>query len=133
MLIHVHDNLKVGDLKDRFEECFQSLKIEFYLKPFRSDLHQQPISDSERIGEVRQIHEEGNLVIKSWYSVQQVVEDFKEQFGLNVEIFRADQDGWIPTYKNGQYNLRQQTEISQHGSCSLVAHPKQALDEYEYL
>lgn len=31
MIIHIHDNLLVEDMKERFEKCFQCLKIEFYI------------------------------------------------------------------------------------------------------
>jgi hypothetical protein len=135
MLIHVHDNLQVRDLKYRFEKCFQSLKIEFYSKaPNKpSGYSEPPIDDLQRIGDIRQKHEEGDLVIKSWYSVQQVEDDFRQIFGLHIEIFRKENNRWMSASKTSQYNLRQQSEMSQHSESLVAPQLKEPLDEYEYL
>jgi hypothetical protein len=134
MLIHVHDNLRVGDLKDRFEKCFQSLKIEFYTKQQEKDSPRLfPIDDHTLIGGIRHSHEEGDLVIKSWYPVEQVEEDFRKKFDLHIQIFRLEKGEWVPTKNTSHFNLRQQSEFTRHFDKSGLLELKEQADEYEYL
>ena len=90
MIVHIHDNLRVLDLQERFSKCFQCLKIEFYKQPHPDK--NKPISDylispEKSIGEIRKNENEGDMEIKTWYTVGKVERAFKENYGLNVRIF----------------------------------------------
>ena len=136
MLIHIHDNLFISDLQERFSKCFQSLKIEFYKKAHRSK-KPSPESDiigpDKRIGEIRRNHNSGKLEIKSSFTAQQVENEFKKKFGLNVQIFRKENGGWVQTSGTDTYNLLQQSEMSKHADLSITPKYEEQLCEYEYL
>ena len=105
MLVHIHDNLMVSDLQERFSKCFPSLKIEFYTKShslIERSGDKDWISPSKNIGQIRQNLSEGALEIKSWYTVAKVEKDFSEKFGLNVQVFRSENGEWVSTCKTNK-------------------------------
>ena len=115
MILHIHDNKTISDLQDKFNECFPSLKIEFYdqahhYKEKSSDSHL--ISADRTIGSISKKHEQGEFVIKSWDTVASVEREFREKYGLNVQVFRKQNDKWIQTSATDPLTLRQQGELS---------------------
>jgi hypothetical protein len=100
MIIQIHNNLLVSDVQERFAKCFPCMKIEFYTTRhhFRENSLEVCIANpSKKIGEIRRILEEGCLEIKSWYTVANVEKDLRDQFGLNVKIFREEKGRWVQT------------------------------------
>lgn len=98
MLLNIYDNMTVGDLQDKFNECFQHLKIEFYHGRHQ---WQKASSDRDRIGPDRKIadirtnHNIGTYDIKSWYKTGRVEQELRDLFGLYVQIFFNKNDEWI--------------------------------------
>ena len=93
MIIHVHDNLKLSDIQERFSKCFPSLKIEFYNKRHtlkKSSSENFQINPSKHVGEIRHNHSAIEMELKSWFTVARVEKDFREKFGLNVQVFRRE-------------------------------------------
>ena len=136
MVLQIHDNLLVSDLQQRFSKYFQYLKIEFYSNPHRSyegSEEKYIISPGKRIGEIREIHLEGGLEIKSFYTVDRVERDFKEKFDLNVQVFRNENGGWIQTSKTDKYTLLQQAEMVYNAHTSIFPIFQDQLGEYNYL
>jgi len=105
----------VSEVKERFSKCFPRLKIEFYSKPHHFG-EQSPekylIDTSKKIGEIRHSYQEGCLEIKSWDTVATIEKDFRKQLGLNIQIFRKENEGWFQTSNTDKYNLLQQSEMS---------------------
>ena len=115
MIIHIDDRYKVADLQDRFSECFPFLKIEFYRSSHKWKQHSvlsDLIQPTETIGSVRNNHEQGILEIKSWYQTGRVEKDFKEKFGLNIQIYRKRNNGWTQTISTDNLTLREQHDIA---------------------
>ena len=136
MVILIHDNLKVSDLQERFSKCFQSLKIEFYGKSHNSQeksAEKYIITPAKRIGEIRRNHEEGDLEIESWNTADQVEKDFKEKFGLNVQVLRRNNGQWVQTSKTDKYTLFQKAEIVDHGDNSVFPRFNDQWSGYDYL
>ena len=136
MIIHIHDNVLVSDLQERFSKCFPSLKIEFYTKPHSSakpSNEKYRIDPQNRVGNVRHNSNEGNLEIKSWYTVQKVEEDFREKFGMNVQIFRKENGEWIQTCNTDKFSLHTQQEMSDHAASSIYPKHTEQLGEYDEL
>ena len=121
MLIHIRDNFQVSDLKDRFEKCFQELTIEFFFST-KNTLDAVSLADkSQRIGDIRNRHVEGDLPIKSWYTVRQVKQEFSDKYGLNVEIYRKENNAWVNSSRMENLTLRELGEISRlHAMPSLL-------------
>jgi hypothetical protein len=108
MLLYINDNKTVGDLQDKFNECFQHLKIEFYDLRHRwgkSTLEGHKIEESKRIGEIRTNHNNGILEIKSSYKTGRVERDFHHQFGLNVQICFNKNNEWFQSVSSDDLTL----------------------------
>lgn len=114
MLLHINDSKTVEDLQDHFSKCFPYLKIEFYKetgqpKPYnKSNL----ISPYTFIGDIRKTSYAGTMDIKSWDKTSKIKQDFKEIYGLNVQVFRVHNGEWIPTTYSDELTLKQQYELS---------------------
>ena len=136
MLVHIHDNLMLSDLQERFSKCFPSLKIEFYDNPNSlkgSSKQHTWISPSKNVGQVRRNHSEGALEIKSWYTVGRVEKEFSDKFGLNVQVFREENGGWVQTGKTDKFTLREQQQMTRHAATSIFPEFREQLSEYDEL
>jgi len=135
MLLHIDDNTLIADVQEDFSDSFPLLKIEFYderhsYKDKSLDVHR--IVPDKKIGSIRKIHDPGNLEIMSWYTTGRVERNFKEKFGLNVQVFRKEKAAWIQSSSTDAYTLAEQMERARN---AVVASPKlrKMLVEYEYL
>jgi len=100
MILRIDDNKSISDLQEKFELCFPGLKIEFYRKPHNwyeatSSKYLHP--NESLIGDIRKVHDRGELEIKSWFKTGKVEQDFKEGFGLYVQVFRYKNNKWVQT------------------------------------
>ena len=129
MILNINDNQFIIDLQERFSECFPYLKIEFYDKPCACGKQAQDhelLPGNLRLSDCRRIHDPGLLDIKSYYKTGRVELDFKEIFGLHVQIFRREANRWAATCKTKNLTLQQQSEIAQ---ARLRVAPKKELVE----
>ena len=115
MLLHISDSKTVEDLQDHFNKCFPYLKIEFYKETDirvnacdKSNL----VSPQTFIGKIRSNPCSGTMDIKSWDKTSKVKNDFKNIFGLNIQIFRLQNGEWLPTTYSNELTLRQQHDLS---------------------
>jgi hypothetical protein len=113
MFLHIHDQLTLGELQDRFADCFPFLKLEFYAvghKRFEPTDKEHLLNAWQRVGEVRKTYQNGALEIKSWYTVARVEKDLKEQYGLNAQVFRSNAKGeWVQTSVSDLLTLEEQS------------------------
>jgi hypothetical protein len=110
MILRIDDNKSIADLQDKFEQCFPGLKIEFYYRShnwLEDTLSKFQVPSDCLVGDIRNIHSQGILEIKSWFLKGKVEQDFKELFDLNVQIFRFKNHKWEHTIKSDQLTLAQ--------------------------
>ena len=115
MILNINDNQFIIDLQERFSECFPYLKIEFYDKPCAGGKQQEEhalLPENLRISDCRRLHDPGLLDIKSYYKTGRVEPDFKEIFGLHVQIFRRETNRWIATTHTKNLTLQQQSDLA---------------------
>lgn len=115
MLLHISDSKKVEDLQDHFNKCFPYLKIEFYKEAdsrVKACDKSNLVSPDTYIGDIRKISYAATMDIKSWDKTSKVKDDFKNIFGLNIQIFRLQNGEWLPTTYSDELTLRQQYELS---------------------
>ena len=91
------------------------------------------LSPEKSLGEIRRNQHAGCLELKSWYTVARVEKDFRELFGLNVQVFRNENGGWIQTSDTDKYSLYQQYEMACHANNSISPKFDEQLGEYDYL
>jgi hypothetical protein len=134
MILTINDNTLITDIKDHFARCYPGLKIEFYKRH-----HRQPLRDSDQItgtisvGSIRNRGISGQYKIFSHYTVSKIEEDFRNVYGLNVQVFRNENNSWIQTTGTDHFTLAQQMEMSKQASKSIFPMTEQQLDEYDYL
>ena len=132
MIVTIHDNLLISDLQEKFSNCFPWLRIEFYHRPQsvkKSPEEQFRVDSGKTIGEVRHGHYEGELVIKSWYTLGKVVKDFKEKFGLNVRFFQKENSKWMPAGNTGTFIMDVQRGVTHADVVSIPLKSGEQLDE----
>jgi hypothetical protein len=116
MYLHIHDQLALGELQERFNECFPALKLEFYSeshKRFEPSEKQYQLDNKKRVGEVRKVYRNGAMEIKSWYTVARVEKELKEEYGLHAQVFRSNRKGeWVQTTSSDSLTLQEQSELS---------------------
>jgi hypothetical protein len=136
MLLHIDDTWTVSDVQDAFSRCFPGLRISFTKKgPFYKETapYGTTIEGNQRIGAIRKTHGAGYLEILSWYTVARLEKEFREQFGLPVQVFRKEQGKWMQTSSTDNYTLRQQSEMAQQVPGAFSLKLKERRREYEYL
>lgn len=136
MIIHIQDSLALSDIQDRFSKCFPLLKIEFYNKPHclkKPSEEDCRINPEKNVGQARHHHHQGELALKSWYTVARVEKEFAEKFGLNVQVFRKENGQWVQTGKTDRFTLHEQQEMARHAAASISPEFREQFDEYDEL
>lgn len=116
MIIHIHNNLTIGEIQERFNKCFPCLQIEFFSKPhqFRElSADKDKYKPDELVSNILKNYEQGELELKSWEKAYEVEKAFKEKFGLNVQILRNFNGKWLQTSETDKYTLAQLNDMSQ--------------------
>lgn len=126
MILEIHNNKTIENIRNEFSEIFPCLGLEFYDEPHKiqeasSNKDQYP--HHLKLGEIRKKDNPGMLEIHPWSKTSVIEKEFKSRFGLNVQIFRQHKDKWIQTVGTDELTLKEQNEIgintkkdSLHGS-----------------
>lgn len=134
MVLNIHDNLLVEDLQECFSNSFPNLKIEFYKKShyWKKESSGDCIDPKTRIGEIRKKHDPGTLEIKASHTAGEVERNFKNLFGLNVQVFRNENGDWIQTTTTDPCTLYEQKEFLEHARTSLFPKSTKQINEYRF-
>lgn len=136
MILQIHDGLIVEDIQDQFSKCFPHLKLELYSTAHhwkKGSAQENVISPKVSIGDIRKKQSAGTLEIKSSDKVGDVETKFKKIFGLNVQIFRKENDCWIQTTTTDVFTIGRQADLSKKSKTTLLGKLKEQADEYDYL
>lgn len=107
----ITDRKKLVEIQQAFAQKFPYLKIRFYTQPHESGKGSsvgEQLNENQTIGEVRQIHNEGDFAIKENMSVAEFELGFYEKFGLNVQVFRKSGSLWMQTTSTDSWTLAEQ-------------------------
>jgi hypothetical protein len=115
MILKIDDSQTVSDLQEKFSQSFPLLKLEFYAhkhKWKRPSVAKDLIKPTATVGSIRKEHDPGLLEIRSSYQTGKVERDFRELFGLHVQIFRKTKRSWVQTISTDNFTLAEQMEIA---------------------
>jgi len=115
VLLYISDSKTVEDLQEHFNDCFPYLKIEFYEEAGSSLKNCEKahiVRPETPLGEIRRKSNTGILDVKSWEKTSKLKQDLKDQYGLNVQVFRIHGEEWIPTSYSDDLTLKQQSELA---------------------
>jgi hypothetical protein len=113
MLLEIDDEKSIADIRERFQESFPHLKIEFYPHVHQWQSTAQPLIEEQQIGSVRHIHEPGVLEIRSTSRIHEVMEGLKKRFGLHARIFRSHEGNWAPVSLSDNLGLQEQSDSTE--------------------
>ena len=112
----ISDDKRLIDIQGEFNAKFPNLKIVFYSKHHEEGKGspKQTMLDSElTVGEVRTIHNMGDLSINGHLKVATLESNFYEKYGLNVQVWRKSGSSWLQTTTTDSWTLTEQNNRGQ--------------------
>jgi len=100
MKIVINNNRKIFAIQEEFSIMFPGLKIEFFAKPSRSGAAPSKKlvrHSSKTLQDCRAISKEGTIDILPSMNISDLKENFRDIYGLSVEIFQKAENG---SYEN---------------------------------
>lgn len=110
MQLEIDDNKSVGDLQDKFTECFPYLRLEFFSKAHSWHGHsvlKDTLPANATVGSISKKHHQGILIILSKQKVGEIEKAFKQVFGLFVQIYYQACGHWFETRGTDDLTLEQ--------------------------
>ena len=111
MKLIIKDEYTLQSLQDAFSAEFPYLKIEFFSK------HHKPgtgtglkfkLYSTQKIGECRDVHREGELEVTPEMTVAEFEQAMDKIFGLGMQVFRKTaNNNWIETINTDGWTLRE--------------------------
>ena len=107
----VEDNMSIQQIQTSFQKMFPGLKIEFYKsghKAHEASKAEDQIKENKTIGEIRSVKGTQVVIIDPTMSVAKLENQFKDQLGLNIQIFRRSNNLWLQTSATDDWTLQEQ-------------------------
>jgi hypothetical protein len=110
MQILISDNRKVQEIQQEFTQSFPYLRLGFFCRPHkaRQGSPGRPEAQLQTIGECRSVHNKGQMNITAAMTVGELEQQFREQYGLHVQVFRKSGQVWLETTVTGGWSLEKQ-------------------------
>ena len=115
----ITDYACIKDIQQAFQDEFPFLKIEFFKKPLDSNVtarKSHPLSGKNLLKDVRGVHSDGALSINGNRKVSEIEGDFRDNFGLYVQVFRKLGSMWIETTLTDHWPLYRQNHAGEQMS-----------------
>jgi hypothetical protein len=109
----ISDKIKLQTIQEEFSKQFPFLKLEFYSGSHDANegsMEADHLDAEKTIGEVRTIHNKGEIELNEEMAVADLEKDFFEKYGLNVQVFRKSKDLWLQTTKTDRWTLAEQNQ-----------------------
>ena len=109
MKIVINDHRKIFAIQEEFNAAFPNLKLEFHAKPHQS----KGASDNEYckhsavLAECRTIHESGHISITPHITSSNLEQNFRDVYGLDVDIFKKSGTTWVTTVDSAGLSLEE--------------------------
>lgn len=131
MILTIHDNLLVQDLQLNLSNCFPNLKIQFYKQAhyWEALSIEGWIEPKTKIADLRKIKTGECIEIKADDPVRKVENAFKYQFGLNVRIFRNEENEWIHA-SSDSCTLQELNDLGKYAPLCILPKAKKRVNEY---
>ena len=116
MKLHIDDTKTIEEIRNEFTNSFEFLKLEFFTKAHQvgeASAKADMIDENKTLGEIRQKHNEGDLVINADMLVSEVEGAFEEKFGVHAQVFRKQNNVWLETSGSDSWTLAKQNETGE--------------------
>ena len=105
MLLEIDDWRTIGDLQYRFNKCFPNLNLQFF-DAYNARIHDHPLAPNYLLENVRKVHQQGVLNIKSWFTKKEVETQLREQFGLFAKV--------VPVHEGQKFAQQESSKMTLH-------------------
>lgn len=109
--LHISDNTQLKEIKKAFNDKFPHLKIEFFAEEHdagEASAYKSMYDDELYLKDVRKNHTEGDLSIDGHQKTSTFEANFKEHFGVNVQVWRRAGNLWLQTTITDSWSLSEQ-------------------------
>lgn len=116
MKLHIDDSKTIAEIQNEFTDVFKYIKIEFFTKAHgtgETSSKEDLIDNSKKLGEIRTVHNEGDLIITKDMKVSDVENAFEDNFGIHAQVFRKQGDNWLLTTSTDDWTLAKQIETAE--------------------
>lgn len=103
----IKDVRTLKDIQEEFSDKFPFLRIEFFTWIGKTE-EKQKLNPELTIGEVRTIHKEGEVSIHGNLKVRTLEANFRDIYGLSVQVFRLSGNIWLQTTSTDDWTLHEQ-------------------------
>ena len=123
MKLHIDDSKTIKEIQAQFIDVFKYIKVEFFKKSHETgegSSKKDLLELTKTLGEIRTIHNEGDLIITKDMLVSDIESAFENTFGIHAQIFRKQNNVWLLTSNTDSWTLAEQIEKAEE-----MSHPAQ--------
>jgi hypothetical protein len=123
---------QIGAIKQKFNDEFPFLKIEFFTHLHPSDQLSLPsdmISSATELSKISAFRGKRVLNISELLTVKNFEDWFKNELNISVQVFRKSNQQWLQTSKTDEWTLKRQNDIGKEMS---QAEQHQQIEENDY-
>jgi hypothetical protein len=110
----VDGNQTIESIKRDFNKAYPFLKIEFFKDPqvrgVGSEKNKMYQTDWVELRTVQKKSNAGTLLINGERTVQELENEFEQQYGLYIQVFRRSGKVWLATSVTDKWTLDEQNE-----------------------
>lgn len=110
----IHSSRKLSEIKEEFNAGYPFLKLEFFKVPH---IDQEPtakkamIRADHSVSEISELEKEGEIVLSGDMTVNELESLFRDEYGINVQVFRRSGNVWLETSSTDEMTLDEQNEL----------------------
>ncbi len=112
----ITDDRTISDIQAEFQKKFPYLKIEFYVASHEEgevSSDRTLLDSSKTIADVRTATNAGELSINGHLKVSTLEGNFRDIYGLNVQVFRRSRKIWLQTTATDEWTLAEQNDLGE--------------------
>ena len=113
MNITITDHNTISEIQNEFCKNFPFLKLEFYYLPggeYNRFEKKRSIDPEKKIGNVRIVHRNSQIIIEPYISVFELEKNFREIYGLSIGVYRKSGNVWLPSTTTDEWSLYEQNK-----------------------
>lgn len=121
-VMKIQDQRLLKDLKTEFQGFFPYLKLEFFRAGHQhgeGSPAKELLSDAITVAAAREGSKQGDLTITPATTVEALEDQFDEEFGLHVQVFRRSGKIWLETSVTDKWTLDRQN-LHGHESTAIL-------------
>ncbi len=134
MEINIDDNTTIAEIQTEFNKHFPFLKLEFFeYNPLEKMVFTRDnliIDTKQVLRKIRHIHIPGHINLNGHIKVSSFENNFRENFGLNIQVFRKSGNAWLQTTSTDNWTLAEQNKKGEEMNTPINKATSSDFEEY---